>query len=50
GWSAATRLVRAPRKARNREAVAYTPQEEDTKDRSHRRIDGYRSRLTPRNL
>ena len=34
----------------NHEAVTYTPQEEDTKGRSHRRIDGYRPRLTPRNL
>ena len=32
------------------ETATYGPQKEDTEGRSHRRIDGYRSRLTPRSL
>jgi hypothetical protein len=47
-WSAAT--TRSVPGGNNHEAVTYTPQEEDTKGRSHRRCDGYRPRLTPRNL
>lgn len=48
GRSAAT--TRSVPGGDNHEAVTYTPQEEDTKGRSHRRIDGYRLWLTPRNL
>jgi hypothetical protein len=48
GWSAAT--TRSAPGSDNHEAVTYTPQEEDTKGWSRRRIDGYQPRLTPGNL
>jgi hypothetical protein len=39
-----------PQREAYREPVTYRPQEEDTVSRSRRLSDGYRPRLTPRNL
>ena len=48
GRSAAT--TRSVPGGNNHEAATYTPQEEDTKGRSRRLINGYQPWLTPRNL